>query len=282
MKLIFIHGREQEHKDAEFLRMTWLHALYEGLHKNKLTFPADVQVELPYYSDVMQGYTANPETIPPPLNSTRRGFNVGAIPEAIFAYDFLAELLKNAKVPESETRGGLKNWKAVRLLAQLLDRHTGLGPYLLEASYKDVYLYLMNPGVQDAIHQLFLSPLDDNDCVIVGHSLGSIMSYVFLSQQPHLRVRKLITLGSPLGMESILKRLPKPIQMPLCVQNGWYNAYDDRDLVALNELTPARFPITPAIVNHIKVDNQTENRHGIVGYLNDAAVAKQIYDALVR
>ncbi len=42
-----------------------------------------------------------------------------------------------------------------------------------------------------------------------------------------------------------------------------------------------RFDITPAIENKTDVDNPTENRHGISGYLTDAVVAKRIYDALI-
>ena len=40
------------------------------------------------------------------------------------------------------------------------------------------------------------------------------------------------------------------------------------------------FVVDPAIVNHDGIHNQTSNRHGIVGYLNDATVARQIADSL--
>ena len=70
--------------------------------------------------------------------------------------------------------------------------------------------------------------------------------------------------------------------MPECVQHGWFNAFDDGDFVALNPLDNTHFPIlTGTIENKNNVVNQTDNQHGIVGYLNDAVVAKQIYDALL-
>ena len=61
----------------------------------------------------------------------------------------------------------------------------------------------------------------------------------------------------------------------------WFNAYDERDVVALYPLSKPHFAVTPNITNKNNVRNQTENRHGIAGYLNDPEVAKRIYDAIV-
>ncbi len=87
-------------------------------------------------------------------------------------------------------------------------------------------------------------------------------------------------MGSPLGLASVRPFLDLPLGMPSCVQNGWFNAYDERDFVALNPLDKKFFNIQPPIENKNDVDNQTENRHGIIGYLNDAVVARKIYEAL--
>jgi hypothetical protein len=56
---------------------------------------------------------------------------------------------------------------------------------------------------------------------------------------------------------------------------------DSLDIVALNPLDTANFDVTPAIENKTDVKNQTENHHGIIGYLNDEGVARRIYDAVV-
>ncbi|MDZ4681096.1 MAG: hypothetical protein SH848_03125 [Saprospiraceae bacterium] len=62
--------------------------------------------------------------------------------------------------------------------------------------------------------------------------------------------------------------------MPESVKNGWFNAYDDRDVVALNPLDKVHFNINAAVYNKNDVKNHTKNRHGIEGYLEDAEVAK--------
>lgn len=282
MKLIFIHGREQENKDAAFLELIWKNTFREGLKKNNLTLPADVTIEFPYYGDVMQGFVNNPNTIPQPISSTKRSSKMLVVDEAEFAYDFLSELVKNAGKELPQKRGGVKNWESVHILLKMFDNYTGWGESVLKRLFKDLFLYLTNEGVQEAINNLVLSKFDKEPCVVVGHSLGSILSYVILkSQEEKLHVNKLITLGSPLGIKSIKELLPKPIGMPKCVKNGWFNAFDERDIVALNPLDAKCFPIDPLIENKNNVDNDTDNRHGIMGYLNDKEVARRIYDALL-
>ena len=86
-----------------------------------------------------------------------------------------------------------------------------------------------------------------------------------------MKLRKIITVGSPLGLRAISSKLG--IAENPAGKDGWYNAYDERDIVALNPLDDTFFPADPAIVNNNKVRNKTDNRHGIIGYLNDKDVA---------
>jgi hypothetical protein len=60
----------------------------------------------------------------------------------------------------------------------------------------------------------------------------------------------------------------------------WNNAFDSRDIVALNPLDRANFPVQPEIRNYGDIKNHTNNRHGIDGYLDDPIVAGWVLDAL--
>jgi hypothetical protein len=277
MKLILIHGRSQEEFEEKALKQTWIDTLHEGLAKNNLTLPADVTIEFPYYGKLLKKLTDNPAliaTLPP---STRSGKQVS---ELTFSYEFLAELLKNTGEAAPTDRGILNN-ELIQELFQKLDRKKKLGELAIKLFTKDVFYYLTKPEFQDAINAEIFPKFSDEPCVVVGHSLGSIVSYVILQQNPHLKVTKLITVGSPLGLASIRKHLPQPLTIPECVQHGWFNAYDDGDFVALNPLDNINFPLVKGdIENKNDVVNPTDNQHGIIGYLNDAAVAKQIYDAM--
>ena len=54
----------------------------------------------------------------------------------------------------------------------------------------------------------------------------------------------------------------------------------ERDFIALHPLGREHFNNGFDIVNSTDVDNHTDNRHGIAGYLDDKAIAKTIYDAM--
>ena len=72
--------------------------------------------------------------------------------------------------------------------------------------------------------------------------------------------------------------------MPECIKGDapdrWYNVYDEADFVALNPLDKLHFDNGFPIVNSTDVKNHTANRHGIAGYLDDANIAKVIYEAM--
>lgn len=57
---------------------------------------------------------------------------------------------------------------------------------------------------------------------------------------------------------------------------------DERDVVALYPFDKEHFPVDPEFKNKTNVDNKTDDRHGIAGYLGDQDVARRIYDALVE
>jgi hypothetical protein len=89
-----------------------------------------------------------------------------------------------------------------------------------------------------------------------------------------------VTVGSPLAIGAVrhaLKNFAR-LRCPQCAA-VWFNALDERDVVALYPLDTS-FPLNhqhPAIENKTTVDNHTD---GIAGYLNDPDVARRIYNAL--
>lgn len=93
-----------------------------------------------------------------------------------------------------------------------------------------------------------------------------------------LKVHAYITVGSPLAIKAVRDQF-RPIGFPIPVK-AWYNAFDPKDVVALYPLDATNFPVNPAAENYGSVLNATDNRHGIIGYLDDADVAKHILDAL--
>lgn len=144
-----------------------------------------------------------------------------------------------------------------------------------------VKVYLTYPGVRAQIDQMVSEALGNEPCVVLSHSLGTVVTYNVLWKRAALpQCPRLITVGSPLGIKAIKLHIERPLRSPPCAGH-WFNAYDDRDVVALVALDARNFDVSPPIENKSDVKNFTENRHGIDGYLADPVVAQKIVELLV-
>ncbi len=288
MKLILIHGREQQGNDPSKLRKTWIETFKKGLEKSDIILPDNIEIVFPFYGDLLDSLVR-----PEEIGKTIEGIIArGALPEAqlSFFYDVIMDIAVNADVSDQEIVASLEdsivqkgplNWGWVQAVIRAIDLKTPFGDATLRRFTYDVFIYLTFPGVRKRINDFVHSTIDSSPCVVIGHSLGSVVGYDVLGNHSTDNVIKYITIGSPLGLKSIKSKLNKPLAMPECLSSGWYNAYDERDVVALNPLDGNYFPITPEIENNNLVKNSTHNHHGITGYLNDKEVAKQIYKALI-
>ncbi len=294
MKLILIHGRAQETRDEVELKKEWLAALHTGLKKSNLVLPENVSIEFPYYGKLLKKLVDDAKSAPVEGEAKRSGtqIKIDEAAEIDFYEDFLGEIATHTEMTPAEraelldiqnTKRGPLNWAIVQKLLVFLDKKKRLGDPILKSFTRDVFLYLTISGIKKQINEQVLKSFDTEPCVVVGHSLGSIISYLLLKNNPQLQVKKFITVGSPLGLNSVRKYLEQPLRMPECInpkEKGWYNAFDERDFVALNPLDREYFNIQPPIENKNDVNNRTSNRHGIEGYLEDAVVAQKIYEAL--
>lgn len=290
-KVVFVHGRSQEHLDSVALKQAWVSSLSEGLAQIGLSLPlADQDIRFPYYGDTLFEL-AKGESADKVAKVIIRGDNLQD-DEREFVRSVLDEMRQRAGITDAQLaevarvealEQGPLNWTWVRHILKTIDSHVpgGSGTGIVLAT-NDVYQYLKSTGVRDKIEEgVRAAFLPGEPTVVVGHSLGTVVAYNLLRREGHERgwvVPLFITLGSPLAVTAI-KRSLRPIQHPACVSE-WYNAMDNHDIVALYPLDSVHFGISPAIENNTTVHNQTSNRHGISGYLNDKNVARRIYAAL--
>lgn len=297
-QLVFVHGRAQENKDSIALKAEWIDALKEGLGKSNLDLPIDEHdIRFPFYGDTLYEMT-NGKSADEAARVIVRGENADD-DEKHFTRAIMEEIRQKAGITEArlaEISGqdvvtkGVQNWEWFQTFLQAVDRFVPFGSGASIALFtSDVYQYLKNSNIRETIDTGVTNALTPGvDTVVVAHSLGTVVAYNLLRQQGHLqgwKVPLLVTLGSPLAIEEIRRTLKNfaPTRCPECVSN-WFNAMDDRDVVALYPLNSKHFPLDPAkpaIHNKVDVRNKTSNRHGIAGYLDDAEVAKRIYTALV-
>jgi hypothetical protein len=287
--LVLVHGRSQGGKDPAELKRVWLDTLRKGLGVEREGILNDIDVQFPYYGDVLDEFIAQAEE-QLPADIIVRGQATEADPKYLaFQAAFIEEArsqvgLVDAQIGmeldgEVRTRGP-ENWEWVQAILRAMDAVPGVSARALERFTRDVYLYLSRSVVRKRINDIVLSDISTTKTVVIGHSLGSVVAYDVLKDLGgSFDIPLYATVGSPLGVRPIRNALGT-LSFPTVVKS-WYNAFDERDVVALNPLDTSRFPVDPPIENYAKVRNGTENAHGIIGYLNDAVVAKRIYDALV-
>ncbi len=291
-RLVFVHGRAQENKDSVALKAEWIDALRTGLAKSGLTLPlAEDEIKFPYYGQTLFDLVSGASTV---ADVVVRGGSSSADDEQRFQQAFLQEVqhamgitdsqVEEALAAEVRQRGPL-NWEWVQGILRAIDQHLpGASGISIALVTRDVYQYLRNPGVRDKIEVGVRQTMQPGvPTVVVSHSLGTVVAYNLLRREgkdQNWQVPLFVTLGSPLAVKAIKSALA-PIDYPACAQH-WFNAMDERDVVALYPLSPARFDVDTPIENKTDVRNSTENRHGIAGYLSDPDVAQRIVIAATR
>lgn len=296
-ELIFVHGRSQEHKDADRLKRSWIKALSEGLTKSKLTLPIpETDIRFPFYGNTLFDLCAGKSTKDAAevivhgdeTDAAEKRFTLALVEEIRQKNGITDEQLAEVAGEQVLEQGPL-NWPWVRATLQALDRFVPQCSSATIALFThDVYSYLTNAGIREPIEEGVTEAITPGvETVVVAHSLGTVVAYNLLRREGHLRgwkVPLLVTVGSPLAVtaiHTILKNFATT-RTPECV-GAWLNAMDSRDVVALYPLDSENFPIdppNPAIENMTDVKNSTENRHGISGYLDNEAVASRIHGAL--
>lgn len=291
-QLVFIHGRSQEHKDAAALKQEWTAAFSRGLAKSGKEIPvANADISFPYYGQTLYDLVSNV-----PADQVAEVIVKGSRTDSVqhaFVQSVFGEVLAKAEIDDDKIQAivgsevierGLQNKKWVLGILRAIDRYVpgGSGAAIAVAT-NDVYQYLRNPGIHNTIEGGVRAVLQaPGPKVVVGHSLGTIVAYNLLAREGQANkweVPLLMTLGSPLAITMIKESL-RPVNSPTCV-GKWVNALDPADIVALYPLAKPRFGVQPSIENLTHVRNDTKNRHGITGYLEDKLVAERIYDAVV-
>jgi len=289
-RLVLLHGRSQQHKDALELKKTWINAWAAGLKANGLEVPiADSDIVMPYYGDTLDDLTAR-----------RRKSDVAEIilrgdgddDEQRFLAEVIEETRQAAGITEQQLLDALnqpiierdmrdKGW--VHATVKALEALPGASAATIAIATRDVYKYLKDHAIREQIDTgVTRAILPATPTIILSHSLGTVIAYSILHRQADRsgwQVPLLITLGSPLGVRAIRDEL-RPIGRPAAIRS-WLNARDERDFVALRPLVAPHFKVTPEIENKSDVRNETPNRHGITGYLSDPDVARRVHDALI-
>lgn len=289
MKLVLVHGRDQQNQDAAVLQKSWIDTLNAGLKPFGSKVSDKVEVSFPYYGDVLAKRVSELDL---PVGDTVRTRGGAIDPEyQQFRGEMIEELRRGAHVTDADVNQEYgnnpkpkapQNWEWVQAILRALDRKVpSLGAAVVERFTRDVFVYLTDDAVRATINKIVSDTLTTDTTVVVGHSLGSVVAYdVLRTDKRKLSVPLYVTIGSPLGIELIRSKL-RPVKFPKPIVKRWFNAYDQKDVIALYPLDNTNFDVRPDSIDEFsRVKNTTDNHHGISGYLNDKAVAEAIFAEL--
>ena len=285
VQLLFLHGRRQEGKDPQALRAKWAGGLARGLALTGLPSVDPVDAWFPFYGDAFAASLAAREAIavdPAAAEADPAEALAPSDPSTRSVYESLIEeAAERAGLPpdvaaEPAEREGFGDLVG-RLQKQLswVANRSGLDQVLIAAVFRDVAAYLDRGEIRELVLDTVLETAPaSGKLVLVSHSLGTVVAMDLLTRLPdQVEVVQLVTAGSPLGMDTVFKRLlSRGPRRPDRV-GGWLNAWCPADAVAIG--CPLRDDWGDRLTEVI-TDNPKDRAHSIEEYLADGRVAAAI------
>jgi pimeloyl-ACP methyl ester carboxylesterase len=248
-RIVLVHGAFNELWGPNELRSRWLPALRDGLWHHGVAI-ADEDVAVCFYGDLF-----------------RRDPDAADAAEFAQSRAGIEEML--AKLPEGFGLDTLSQAASDAAFDRTVDMVTTMATM---------------PDLRARVHERIDALVTDETRVIVGHSLGSVVSYNALRRNPRWRVHTLVTLGSPLGQPMLLGQLDPAVApgergpWPGAVER-WVNVAAVGDKAAsVHHLAD----VYGERVEDVRVDNG-HRAHDPEPYLNatatGAAIARALGDA---
>lgn len=268
MRLVLVHGIGQQGRSSNEIQAEWTSAL--GGAREDLPFDS---VVTPFYGDqihalaeargsstvVAQGFGEDDE---------EREFVGAGLDEIARAHSVTEHQIELQQTVEQGLPHDRRFIATLRLIEAVSPFQGNLALRLL----RQAFAYLKHSDVTEAVDDLVRPAIEAGPCVVVAHSLGTVVSFRLLRQQQY-EVPLFVTLGSPLAVRSVQTALGRPRLVPAGV-GRWFNAVDRDDMVTLGTaLTIGTF--ADRIENYLDVQNG-EDAHSAAGYLSDSVVRELI------
>jgi pimeloyl-ACP methyl ester carboxylesterase len=274
-RIVCVHGIGQQYESRETLFDTWAPALTGGVSNAGGTLDR-AEITMAFYGLMFRppGGTKGADTVPE--------YASGDLSE--FERELLGDIYDGSLAledPSRETKGGLT--RSVAGMLQVVGRTPFFGRVAQKFviwHLKQVSRYVSDPATRSSARASVLQAIADDTRVLLAHSLGSIVAWEVLCANPGLTVRTFITIGSPLGLPALRRRLdPAIAKVPGTWPPGitrWVNIADAKDAVALEKRLARVFG---ARVEDVPVENGA-TMHNVRPYLTSVDVGRAIIAGL--
>lgn len=290
MRIILIHGINQEGKSPDKIIEEWCPVLSDTCAAVVPSPLESVQsIRAAFYGDrldEMSSLTLAGDAIALGVEKTDADFDEFAIEplkEIALRLGATDEMLRNEenKTVVSQGAGPHKRW--LKAIARVIETISPFKGVVALRILVQAHAYIRNPYVHDVINDIVRPLFKANEpTIVIAHSLGTVIAFSLLRElyqtDKKLYFPLFITLGSPLGIDSIRKGFHLPRVRPYNV-GRWVNFSDPEDFVALRpELTEENFG--PGVVNFPDCENGSENPHDVTMYLRDKRIATEINEVI--
>lgn len=263
--LVILHGRGVE--DLAAARAIWMADLRTGAELARCRPPAPDSAWMPSYLDALrpsvraevddadsgdgaEGYLGVPshDEVPAPTGPARGEAQVVGEQITGFVRETLAWLADNSPLDEA----------------------------LLALAFRDVAAYLGDVPSRRAACEAVLAGLPpDGECVLVAHSLGSVVALDLLREYRPAHVTSLVTCGSPLGLDAVQRRMPGGPAVPEGIR--WTNVWSAADIVTVG--APLTNDWGPGVTD-IEIEGRRDDPHAFGTYLSAPEVAHAVVPSL--
>lgn len=306
-EIVLVHGIDQQQKSADKLESEWLPALAGGVRLAGFPDVADriwrgagslgsIEARMAFYGHLF--------LVPGQMGDDPGEFTAeeAAFAEAL-AVEWLKHVVERATKETVRKTGGRElayvteqmgaeqgARSVVRGATASIAKISWFAPFgmgfaerFVNRSLAQVTRYLTDDAIRSAALESVFKLIGPGTKVLIGHSLGSVVAYeaAHRMQQP---LPLLLTLGSPLGLQSIIyQRLrPQPPGFPSNVRR-WVNVADRDDFIAaepdLKGLFNTGMPGDAVFDGGYTVDNGADP-HNADFYLGKVQVGKPVGEAL--
>lgn len=284
--IVGVHGIAQQQLGRNQLINAWAPALRDGVELSARRQLAAPPLDLAFYGDLFlsrgtedsKGTTSDIDFGVRLLEGIGKGEAEalrGLAAETVTDEDMAAV----AEAPPDKSIGRVP--LPLQGLIGVLDRRFGRrgAGVLLLGELRQVRRYLLDHELKAAVDARTRGAA--RGCrVLVGHSLGSVVAFEYVRQNPDHQLDLLLTLGSPLGLRLIRELLLDgdlggiPTEKPSSTTT-WVNVRDRRDPVAAAGPLDAHWPG----IDEVVVDNE-KSAHSVERYLSKAKVGAAICAAM--
>ncbi|WP_078622425.1 hypothetical protein [Streptomyces sp. NRRL S-244] len=285
--VVVVHGIGRQHSGANSMHGPVSAALRDGLNRAGVTDVKSDSVRVAFYGHLFRppgtaptkgepAYSHRDVTDPFEIELLNRWWAEAHRVDPDRVPPPVATGTSKATTPLSVQRA-LYALSRSRFFARTADR-------FLIGILKQLRLYLTTPDVRERVQAEIAAAVTADTRVIVGHSLGSIVSYEALCAHPEWPVHTFVTLGSPLGIPNLVfdRLLPEPYSgkgiWPGNVR-AWTNLCDRHDVVALTKRLSPLFSDGDNVVRDVLINNGWQ-AHAIESHLTAAETGNAIAEGL--